>query len=122
MNKLFQFIRRSFYLSFLIVPSLAQAQASATNFGLDTTASTAGLKTSGSLSTRVGELIGVILGFVGVIFLILIIYAGITIMTANGNKTKVEDARKTITGAVIGLIVILSAYAITAFMGSSFGK
>ncbi|HQB50941.1 MAG TPA: hypothetical protein PLT32_01845 [bacterium] len=121
MNKLFQFIRRSFYLSFLIVPNLVQAQNS-TNFGLDTTASTAGLKKSGSLSARVGELIGVILGFVGVIFLILIIYAGITIMTANGNKTKVEDARKTITGAVTGLIVVLSAYAITAFMGSSFGK
>ena len=118
MNKMFQFIRRSFYLSFLIVPNLVQAQ----NFGLDTTASTAGLKKSGSLSARVGELIGVILGFVGVIFLILIIYAGITIMTANGNKTKVEEARKTITGAVIGLIVVLSAYAITAFMGSSFGK
>lgn len=121
MNKLFQFIRRSFYLSFLIVPNLVQAQTS-TNFGLDTTASAAGLKKSGSLSARVGELIGVILGFVGVIFLVLIIYAGITIMTANGNKTKVEEARKTITGAVIGLIVVLSAYAITAFMGSSFGK
>ncbi len=118
MNKLFQFIKRSFYLSFLVVPNLVLAD----NFGLDTTAGAAGLKQSGSLSARIGDLIGVLLGFVGVIFLVLIIYAGITIMTANGNKTKVEYARKTITGAVIGLIVVLSAYAITAFMGSSFGK
>ncbi|HNW55901.1 MAG TPA: hypothetical protein PKN62_02385 [bacterium] len=118
MNKLIKLIKNSLYLSFLVLPNLVLADS----FGLDTVANSAGLKRNGTLSSRVGEIIGVLLGFVGVAFLVLIIYAGFTIMLANGNKTKVDEGRKMITGAVTGLIIILSAYAITAFIGSSFGQ
>ncbi len=70
------------------------------------------------LNTRVGAIIGIILSFIGVIFLILMIYAGISWMTAAGNDEKVKKAKDLIINAIIGLIIVLAAYAITAFIGN----
>lgn len=39
-------------------------------------------------------------------------------MTAGGDEQKVTKAKDLITQAVIGLIVVLAAYAITAFIGT----
>ncbi len=69
------------------------------------------------LSSRAGILIGAILSFIGIIFMILIIYGGILWMTATGNEQQVTKAKGLIFQAVIGLIIVLSAYAITAFIG-----
>jgi len=38
-------------------------------------------------------------------------------MFAQGNEAQVEKAKQTLIAAVIGLIIVLSAYAITAFIG-----
>ncbi len=70
------------------------------------------------LSTRLGSIIGLILSFVGVIFLILMIFAGLTWMTASGNQEKVGKAKDLMINAVIGLIIVMAAYAITAFVGA----
>jgi hypothetical protein len=45
------------------------------------------------------------------------IYGGVTWMTARGEGKKVETAQGAIQAAVIGLIIISAAYAITAFIG-----
>jgi len=70
------------------------------------------------LSTRVGSIIGVVLSFVGVVFLLLMIFAGLTWMTAAGNQEKVTKAKDLMINAVIGLIIVMAAYAITAFVGN----
>jgi ABC-type phosphate transport system auxiliary subunit len=44
------------------------------------------------------------------------IVAGFQWMTAAGNETKVEKALSMIKTAVIGLIIVLAAYAITYFI------
>lgn len=67
----------------------------------------------------IGDIIGAVLAFIGVLFLILTIYGGITWMTAQGNEQQVEKAKQIIIAAVIGLIIVLSAYAITAFVGQA---
>jgi len=67
--------------------------------------------------TFAGKLIGVVLSFVGVIFLVLMIYAGITWMTAQGNDQQVAKAKDLLINSIIGLIIIFAAYAITAFVG-----
>ena len=54
-----------------------------------------------------------ILNFLGIIFLCLIIYAGILWMTAGGNDEQIGKAKKLMYQSVIGLIIILSAYSIT---------
>lgn len=69
------------------------------------------------LSTRAGVIIGVILSFVGVIFLVLMIYAGLVWMTAQGNQERVNKAKDLMINAVIGLIIVMAAYAITSFVG-----
>lgn len=69
------------------------------------------------LSTRAGVIIGVILSFVGVIFLVLMIYAGLMWMTAQGNQERVNKSKDLMINAVIGLIIVMAAYAITSFVG-----
>lgn len=73
---------------------------------------------SGNLATTVATVIKAVLALVGTIFLVLTIYAGVLWMTAQGEETKIEKAKETIKASVIGLIVIMSAYAITAFVTS----
>lgn len=69
-----------------------------------------------TLTNTIGQLISVLLGFLGVIFLILIIYAGLLWMTAAGNEDKVKKAQGILMSSVIGLIILLSAYAISYFV------
>ena len=69
-----------------------------------------------SLFSVIGTTIGVFLSILGVIFLILVIYAGFLWMTAAGNDEKVAKAKRILIQAVIGLIITLSAFAITNFV------
>jgi len=55
------------------------------------------------------------LTFIGVIAVIIIIWGGFTWMTAGGNDDKVGDAKKIITAGVIGLLIILSAWALATW-------
>ena len=74
------------------------------------------------LLNRVGGIVGLILSFVGVIFLILTIYAGIMWMTAQGNSAQVEKAKDLLINALIGLVIITAAYSITTFVGQNLTK
>lgn len=74
------------------------------------------------LTTKAGQIIGLVLSFVGVIFLVLMIYAGILWMTASGNEQQTTKAKDLIISAVIGIIIVFAAYAITNFIGSEIIK
>lgn len=60
----------------------------------------------------------VMLGFLGVIFFILMIYGGSLWMEARGNEETTAKAKKIITDAVIGLLVIAAAYMVTYWVGA----
>jgi len=75
---------------------------------------------SSFLATKASEGIAVILSFLGAIFLILMIYSGYIWMTAHGNDAQVTKARTIMTQAVVGLLIVVSAYAITMFIGTLF--
>ncbi len=62
------------------------------------------------------NIIRMVLGFMALIFLILILYAGFKWMTSGGNAETIEKAKKIISSALIGLLIIFLAYAITAFV------
>jgi len=81
----------------------------------------AGLTTNAesNLPALVGGVINVILGLLGIVFVILIIYSGILYMISQGDKTKVETANKNIRNAVIGLIITVGAYAISNYVISA---
>jgi len=67
----------------------------------------------------IASIINVALGLLGIVAVVLILYAGLTWMTAGGDSKKVDTAKHIMTAAVIGLIIILSAYAIAKFVISS---
>lgn len=69
-----------------------------------------------TLSRAIAEIIKVVLGFLGVIFIVLILYAGFMWMTSAGNEEKINTAKKTMVAAIIGTAIVLAAYAITYFV------
>jgi len=97
---------------------VAQNSAQAFDFSLtlDNTAKGAGLEDTPPLVWIIGNLIYVFLGFLGVIFLVVVIMSGIKWMTAGGNEEAVSSAKKTITRAAIGVVLALLAYGITNFI------
>ena len=68
------------------------------------------------LPTILGTIINAFLGLLGVVLVVIIIYAGYKWMTAQGNSTQVDEAKKMITQAVIGMIILMAAYAISRFV------
>ncbi len=117
-----------FFLSFSASQALAQSDIiNDPVIGLDATVKTvpafAGQTNNdyGStfLATRAGQIISVVLSFVGVLFLILMIYAGILWMTAGGNDQQISKAKSLMINAIIGIVVVFSAYALTSFIGNA---
>jgi TRAP-type C4-dicarboxylate transport system permease small subunit len=88
--------------------------------GLQNTAEKTGHTNSSVFSfdlfSGTGAVIYSLLSLLGIVFLGLTIYGGIQWMTAEGDESKVEKAHKTITQAVIGLVIVLAAYAISIFI------
>jgi hypothetical protein len=83
---------------------------------LDNVAAPYSPATTVPLEQRVGEIISIFLGFLGVIFLVLMIYAGFNWMTAGGEEEQITKARSTIRAAIIGLLIVISAYALSVFI------
>jgi len=80
-----------------------------------------GFNTEGdtTLPARIGNAIQVVLGFLGTIFLVLIIISGFQWMTAGGNSATIDTAKKRMVNATIGLVIALAAYSITWFITDS---
>jgi hypothetical protein len=73
------------------------------------------------LATSISTVVKGVLALVGTIFLLLTIYAGILWMTAQGEEAKVGKAIQIIRASVVGLIITMSAYAITYFVTTKVG-
>ncbi|KKQ40372.1 MAG: hypothetical protein US58_C0021G0004 [Candidatus Magasanikbacteria bacterium GW2011_GWA2_37_8] len=64
----------------------------------------------------VAKIIRVAMGLLGIVAVVIILIGGFTWMTAGGNEEKVGEAKKWIFAGVIGLAIILSAYALANFV------
>lgn len=113
MKKLFALIGAA---AFTCVFSVPEVQALVLNTGLSDAAETGAGYSNIPLATSVGSLIGIFLSFLGVIFLILTVYAGFMWMTAMGEEKKIAKAKNILIGAVVGLVIIMAAYAITDYI------
>lgn len=104
--------------AFLIDSLPALAQGSTALGGLDETAEVAGYSTGSdaNLTTVVGNIIKAILGVLGIVFALLLIYGGIQYMTAHGNEENVKKAKDTLIAAVVGIIIIVASYAVASFV------
>jgi hypothetical protein len=70
----------------------------------------------GDVRDTAASIINIGLTLLGTIALVLVIYAGFLWMTAGGNEDQVGKAKSILGAAVIGLVIILSAYSITKFI------
>lgn len=75
---------------------------------------------SEQITSTILKVIGVVvkdlLFFAGMGAVVLIVYGGFQFITSAGNVGAVEKAKKTITGALIGLVIALLAHAIASFI------
>jgi len=94
---------------FLMVPVMALA-GDVTGIG----AANPGLGEA-DVKDMVKNIIQVILGFLGLISVIIILIGGFMWMTAGGNEERVTKGRKWIINGVIGLVIVLAAYAIASW-------
>lgn len=88
--------------------------------GLDTlviTAGNAGINTGFTDPiANIGSYISVILNLLGVVLLLIFMYAGFLWMTASGDSKQVDKAKMMMRNAVIGLVITLLSRAIATFV------
>ncbi|MCX6778945.1 MAG: hypothetical protein NTU97_01820 [Candidatus Magasanikbacteria bacterium] len=112
-------------LSFLLIltPQLVSSQglgsfANAIS-GANEAAELSGVKEKGkekAIEEYIQSIVSVALSLIGLIFFILMIYGGFIWMKARGEAKEAERAKEIITMSVIGLVVIILAYAISSFV------
>ncbi len=71
---------------------------------------------SKDIRTTIAGMIKTFMGLLGIVAVVLILYGGFKYMTSQGEPGKVDEAKKVIIAGVIGLAIILSAYAIASFV------
>lgn len=87
------------------------------NTDLETIGNTAGYGgTNTNLPTIIGRVIKVVLSLLGLVAMVLIVVAGVQWMTSAGNEDKIKAAKKLMTSALIGMVIIILAYALTNFI------
>jgi hypothetical protein len=108
------------FLTILTFGAISQVQAQ-NKGGLGTAGRVSGLASTsiaqtGSIPKAIGLVINQALLYLGIIFFLLVVYAGFLWMSASGNDSKVEKAKSILISAVTGLVIVVSAYAITSFV------
>lgn len=68
------------------------------------------------LPVTIAKIIRVAMGLLGIVAVVIILIGGFTWMTAGGNEEKVAEAKKWIFSGIIGLAIILSAFAIASYV------
>ncbi len=110
-------------IGLLLSPTLTFGQLDPSETGLEST----GEEAYGTLDQSIGQWVGSkiitpALALVGVIFLVLMVYAGFLWMTAGGKSDQVQKAKDLMIRAIIGVIIISAAYAITTFVFRAIGS
>jgi len=116
MNKITKIALLSTLALVVAMPTVALAQA--TSFSIEDIGGSVGLGTS-DLKETVVNIIQWVLGILALVAVVMIILGGFQWLTAAGNDEKIEKAKKIISAAVIGLIIVLLAWAIVIFVAGT---
>ena len=100
------------FLVLILVPLVVQAQA--TTFSIESVGSEIGIGSADLKQTTI-NIIQLILGLLALIAVVMIIFSGFIAATASESEL-CERARKTIVGALIGLVIVLLSWAIVIFV------
>ena len=71
---------------------------------------------SQDIKTTIENIVRIILGFLGILVIVAIIYGGLKMMMSRGDADEVGKGRQVIVAGAIGLIIVLAAYSISGFV------
>jgi hypothetical protein len=115
MNNYLKKMRKYLYLtllSFFLLPHVSFALTDPMS-SLQEAGRKSGLNTTLSATDIIARTINAILGLVGSVFVVLIIWSGFRWMTSAGNTDQIKKAKETMINSVIGLAVIVASYVIS---------
>ena len=98
-----------------LLPEATFAQA-ADVFGINDLAESGVNLGTRDLKEIIAGIVNIFLGFLGILATLTVLYGGFIWMTSNGNSEKIEKAKRLLINGVIGLVIILSSYAIARFI------
>ncbi|PIR06302.1 MAG: hypothetical protein COV55_04195 [Candidatus Komeilibacteria bacterium CG11_big_fil_rev_8_21_14_0_20_36_20] len=103
------------FLVLLLLPGTALAQTDP--FGLNELSETElGTK---DLNDTIAGVINIVLGFLGILAILGIIYGGFKMMTSGGNSQDTDAGKQAVVAGAIGLLIVFAAYAISRFVLNS---
>lgn len=85
------------------------------------TDSTADVATIGSLVTVFSNVIQAVTALAGIILFVMLVIGGYTFLFSGGDQKKLEKAKGTLTGAIIGLVILVSSYLILMLIQKATG-
>lgn len=117
MKKLVGFAASAGLTAAMALPMIASAQSglNANDLGVGAIQSEIKLG-SGDVRQTAARIINVALGFLGIIAVVIVLLGGFKYMVSGGNEEKTSEAKNLIVSGIIGLAIILSAWAITGFV------
>jgi len=99
------------FLFFLTSTALAQDM----NQGLGQFTNETGLPAT-PLPVLIGRIVRIFIGFLGLIAVVIVLYGGFIWMTSGGDSDKIDKAKKLMRAGLIGLLIIVLAYALATFV------
>ncbi len=111
-----------FFVFFAVSPVFAQANVEAGDvFGTEVIDQNTAL-TGGSFIGIIVRVINILFGLLGIISVGIVLYGGYVYMTSGGVEDKITTAKKILVNGVIGLVIILSSWAIARFILQKLGE
>ncbi len=103
----------------LLLPALVLAQNM--NSGLEQFQAESGLQST-DLTVVIGRIVKIVIGFLGLIAVVIILIGGFQWMTSGGDSEKIQKAKDMMIHGLIGLFIVVIAYAIALFVMGVIGK
>lgn len=70
----------------------------------------------GSVESIIVSILNWVTGILGVVLVALLVYGGVTYMISQGNQEDIDKAKRILTYAIIGMVVVAAAYIIAQFV------
>ncbi|MBT6691713.1 hypothetical protein HOB10_05290 [Candidatus Parcubacteria bacterium] len=114
-------LKYKFILLFALAPLVASAGPLESAGGLDQIAGQTGL-IERPITDVIASIVRGLLAVLGTLFVVLIILGGFKWMTSQGNADRIKEAKESIKNATIGLVIVVTSYAIVRFVFDSLLK
>ena len=102
------------FVNIFLISNFALAQFGLDNFGNGS--DNAFFSANQSIPETVARIINIVIGVIGVLLLVLIVYGGVLYAMSVGNEEQVDKAKKVLTYSIIGIVIVAISFAITNYV------